>query len=134
MKHLRYTRKDGDIFYEDTNEGEQLLFPFAAETIYKDHKVYDINGREIKDGDYVRTDELGWCGFAFYSDDDKDYILSITGSGGFSCDPYNIEWLGNPFTDEWSNKKMKEQCYKYEGEYMQMSIATENKWKELSKR
>lgn len=126
--HMYYTRKDGDVAFDDNG---QMLFPFALQTSYKDGKIYDINGREIKDGDYVRTDELGWCGFAFYASENEEYVLSITGSGGFSCDPFNVEWLGNPLTGEWSNEKVKKQCYKYEGEYMKMSAMTDIRWKDL---
>lgn len=121
MLHMGYTREIGDFFYEDTEDPNivQFVFPFVLETKYKDGKVYDINGRKIEECDYVRTDELGWCGFAFYNNfKTLDYTLAIEGSGGFSVDPYNIEWLGSPKENYWVDNKAREQCFKYESDFM----------------
>lgn len=69
----------------------------------------DINGRLIYEKDFVKTNEIGWCGFAFIEDEDDDFEIKhpvcIRGSGGFSYLPYGLEWLASPVFGEYEENR-----------------------------
>jgi len=74
------------------------IAPFDSVVAYTG--VVDINGKPIYTKDFVKIDELGWCGFVFMTNDGGICVESPT---GFSCNPNNIERICNTVVREYEN-------------------------------
>ena len=72
------------------------LVPFDTVVAYTG--VVDINGKPIYTKDFVRTDEIGWCGFVFMA---REGAICIESPSGFSTNPSNIERIGNPIIGDY---------------------------------
>lgn len=125
-------RKREYLYTDDVKETKEAYY-INGEYVDKQHcsvckctHCKDINGRLLYEKDYVRTNELMWCGFVFLGDkDDSDLIakhpLSVIGSGGFSYLPTALEWIASPIFNEYREPfEAKDKAYlqKKELEFM----------------
>ena len=74
---------------------------------------FDVNGEPLYTKDYVKIDELGWCGFIFQ---EKDGI-SVRGAGGFSYYPSQIQRIGNPTLGQLT-EDVARRIFSHEKEFM----------------
>jgi len=113
------TLTDEGAFLVGVKSGEEqiiidlrMIIPADPEGRFCEHQEFELmqftelkdkNGKEIYEGDVVRTDEAGWIGRVSYS---RDCFMVEDNKGGFSysCNWEKFEIIGNIYENESLNQ------------------------------
>ena len=122
--------KRRDYFYTDevkeTKEGFYIndeYLPKDKTSVCKCLMCTDINGKLLYEKDFVKTDEMDWCGFAMLEKGPDEIFgiknpVCVLGKGGFSYLPSLLEWIASPIFGEYRKQNDKEYLMRVEKDFM----------------